>query len=180
MAIRLPSSPVLDWHSSIASATTDATTVLLPQDTDAITVAVSSSVFGLTTLQTYIQTSPDGGTTFYDVGRTSIVSNTGLPAGGLQNAEWLSVNVNNPTGRVVPSVIATGSILGVTGSIGKAGASTLASGTMSGMPIFNTNRVFLVSTGTITATSIVSVDFNGVGVIVENVEWAGSSLDSNA
>lgn len=164
MGIRIPNQNIKSY-SEVNGNTPGASSVLggtpvpfnTPQDSDAFALSLRASVSG-GGYSAIWQTSPDGGTTWYDVGRTSIVSNTGLPAGGLQNAEWLFVSNVGPSTKVVPSLIATGSIVGVTGSIGKAAASTLAAGTMSGMPIFNTNRAFLVSSGTITATSIVAVD----------------------
>lgn len=140
--------------SSVSGGTVIAFTT--PQDCDNFAVRLRASVTG-GGYSAIWQTSPDGGTTFYDVSRTSIVSNTGL-AGGTQNAEWLTVGTISSGVRIVPSLIAAGSIVGVTGSIGRAAASTLANGTSSGMPIFSTNRVFLTCTTAITATSIVSVD----------------------
>src|ERR1700690_3876075 len=124
MSIRNPGSPVLDWHSSIASAVTDATTTLLPQDTDSITVMVSSSVFGISTLNTYVQTSPDGGTTWLDMGNMGVMTGTtgGTPATALQQpivAVFNSIGATDSTG--VSSVISTGSV--VTRTINKIGAS---------------------------------------------------------
>ena len=90
MSIRNPNSPVLAFRSSIASAVTDAATVLLPQDTDSITVMVTSSVFGITTLNTFVQTSPDGGSTWYDVARTSVLSNANAVT-----AQWIAATTQS-------------------------------------------------------------------------------------
>ena len=74
MSIKQPSSPILSFRSSIASAVTDAATVVLPQDTDAITVLVTSSVFGISTLNTFVQTSVDGGSTWIDMGNIGTIT----------------------------------------------------------------------------------------------------------
>lgn len=165
MGIRLPLQTALDYKevdgntpgaSSLVGGT--ALPFFIPQDSDNIVVKLRASTTG-GGYSALIQTTDDGGTTWYDIARTSIVSNTGL-AGGLQNAEWLSIPVVGFSGgKVVASLIATGSIVGVTGSGGgRAAASTLASGTVSGLPILGTlNRVFLIATGTLTATSLVQV-----------------------
>ena len=146
MAIRTPSSPVLDWHSSIASAVTDATTVLLPQDTDAITVFVSSSVFGLTTLDTYIQTSPDGGSTWVDMANTGQMtavtgSTPALAAAGAFIAHFDTVGA--PT-RTLGS-IAGGSAVGIQ----QATSALAAARSYTGVPLMGRNlRIFHKATGT--------------------------------
>ena len=110
----------------------------IPQDTDNILVKFQASTAGAG-VSTVLQTSDDGGTTWYDVARTSIVSNTGgsILAGGQTLAEWISVPVSgygiNPQ---VLSTVNAGSILG--GTVGSAGASTLGSRQVSGLPIMGT------------------------------------------
>ena len=86
--------------------------------------------------------------------RTSIVSN----ANATVTAEWLSipvVGVGVKTGVVATSVVATGSVVSfgsVYGATGRAGASTLAQGAVSGLPIMSQyNRVFLQYTAAITS-----------------------------
>lgn len=150
MAIRLPSSPVLAFHSSIASAVTDAATVVLPQDIDAITVMQSSSVFGITTLQTYVQTSPDGGTTWIDMGNIGVVTATtgATPTTALQQP-WVAhfdvVGAQANTGTT--SVVSVGSV--VTRLINQVGASVATAGTYTGVPILGRNlRIFHKATGT--------------------------------
>jgi hypothetical protein len=150
MAIRLPSSPILAWHSSIASATTDATTCLLPQDTDAITVFVSSSVFGLTTLQTFIQTTPDGGTTWLDMGSTPVIAavtgpTTATAAQAPFVAHFDTIGARGNEGS--PSVVAVGSV--VSKSINQVTSSAIGAGCYSGVPIMGRNlRIFHKATGT--------------------------------
>ncbi len=159
MAIRLPLQGQISYQevngntpgaSSVAGGTPIPFT--LPQDTDNVVVKVVASVSG-GGYSAIFQTTDDGGTTWYDVARSSIVSNTA----GTYNAEWLSVPVISA--GINPNVISTtrsGSVLG--GTIGTAAASTLSSRQVSGLPILSPlNRIFLVSTGTITATSIIQV-----------------------
>lgn len=162
MGIRFPLQTILTYaevngNTPGASSTAGGTAVnfTIPQDTDNIVVKLvaSTTAGGYSAL---IQTTDDGGTSWYDIARTSIVSNTA----GNYNAEWLSIPVVGSSGsRVISSLVAPGSIVGVTGgSGGRAAPSTLASGTVSGLPILGTlNRVFLISTGNVTATSMVQV-----------------------
>jgi|ERR1035437_5089454 hypothetical protein len=150
MSIRQPNSPVLAWHSSIASAVTDAATVILPQDTDAITVFVTSSVFGISTLNTFVQTSPDGGSTWLDMGCIGQLTGTtgATPATALQQpyvAHFDTIGARGNEG--VPSVVAVGSV--VNQGIGKIGASVVGAGQYSGIPIMGRNlRIFHKATGT--------------------------------
>lgn len=150
MSIRIPSSPVLAFHSSIASATTDAATVLLPQDTDAITVFQSSSVFGITTLNTYVQTSPDGGTTWIDMGNIGVMTATtgATPVTALQQPFVAHFDTMGARGfEGTTSVVSVGSV--ITTSIAKVGASIAAAGTYTGVPIMGRNlRIFHKATGT--------------------------------
>lgn len=149
MSIRIPSSPVLAFHSSIASATTDAATVTLPQDTDSIVVFQTSSVFGISTLNTYIQTSPDGGTTWIDMGNIGVMTATtgATPTTALQQpfvANFNTVATAPSSGST--SVVSVGSV--VTKAINKIGASVAAAGTYTGVPIMGQKlRIFHVATG---------------------------------
>lgn len=150
MAIRLPSSPVLAFHSSIASATTDAATVILPQDTDAITVFQTSSVFGISTLKTFVQTSPDGGVTWIDMGCIGVMTGTtgATPVTALQQpwvAHFDTIGVTESQGA--SSVTAVGSV--VSNNITKQGASVTGAGQYAGVPIMGRNlRIFHQATGT--------------------------------
>lgn len=150
MAIRIPSSPVLAFRSSIASAVTDAATVLLPQDTDAITVMVTSSVFGISTLNTFVQTSVDGGSTWIDMGNIgTITATTGAtPATALQQP-WIAHfnTLGDQANQGVPSVVSVGSV--VTRNINQVGASVVGAGQYTGVPIMGRNlRIFHKATGT--------------------------------
>lgn len=149
MSIRQPSSPVLSFRSSIASAVTDAATVLLPQDTDSITVLLTSSVFGITTLNTYVQTSPDGGTTWLDMGNMGVLAGTtgGTPVTALQQPVVAVFNTIGATDSTsTSSVTAVGSV--IVRTINKIGASVAAAGTTTGLPIMGRNlRIFHVATG---------------------------------
>lgn len=150
MAIRIPSSPVLSFTSSIASAVTDAATVLLPQDTDAITVMVTSSVFGITTLNTYVQTSPDGGTTWIDMGNIGVITaTTGATTATALQQPWVAhfecISPESNSGTT--SVVSVGSV--VTRQINQGGASVATAGTYTGVPILGRNlRIFHKATGT--------------------------------
>lgn len=149
MSIRTPNSPVLAFHSSIASAVTDAATVLLPQDTDAITVFQTSSVFGISALNTYIQTTPDGGTTWIDMGNIGQMTGTtgATPTTALQQpfvAHFDTLGARGNEGS--PSVVSVGSV--VTQSINKVGASVIGAGQYSGVPLMSRLvRVFHKATG---------------------------------
>lgn len=149
MSIRTPSSPVLAFHSSIASATTDAATVILPQDCDAITVFLTASVFGISTLNTYVQTSPDGGTTWIDMGNIGVITGTTgtTPATALQNPYVATFDTFGTDQGFQTSVISVGSVVNRT--INKVGASVATAGTTTGVPIMGRNlRIFHVATGT--------------------------------
>lgn len=139
MALRLPLQGVLDYDDvgnvgagSVAGGVAKA--FVLPQDTDNVVVKFTASTAGGGVSATF-QTSDDGGTTWYDVARTSVVSNANNAT-----AQWLSI-------PVVGAGIATGvnqlnSILSV--APGSAAASTLGQRQVSGLPLLSpTARVFL-------------------------------------
>lgn len=159
MSIRLPMTTVLDvtqTDQGPGSVTLGgwAYPFKLPQDTDNVLVKFSPSITagGMSAI---FQTSDDGGTTFYDVARTSIASNSGATTVAGSQAQWISVPTIGGGDRTVvtSSLIAAGSLVsGV--SNGNAPASTLTSGQSSGLPIMGLqNRVFLISTGNATAIS---------------------------
>ena len=123
-----------------------ATTFTIPQDTDNIVVKFTASILGGGVSAT-LQTTDDGGTTYYDVARTSIISD----ANGV-TAEWINVSLVSPTPRLTTSVVATGSILTVSRTAGRAGASTLALSEVSGLPLLSTRgRIFLRYTAAVTS-----------------------------
>ena len=159
MAIRLPLQTVFTVSrttvqaggpTSVAGGRADA--FLLPQDTDNVLVKFTASVVSGGVSATF-QTSDDGGTTYYDVARTSIVSNANNAF-----AEWLSIpvaGVGVRTGIVAPSVVAVWSVVSfgsVYGATGRSAASALGQLQVSGLPIMGTqNRIFLIYTAAITS-----------------------------
>lgn len=162
MAIRLPLFGVLDYNDAANVGATSvaggvAKTFMLPQDTDNIVVKLTSSITG-GGVSALFQTSDDGGTTFYDVARTSIVSNANNTT-----AEWLSIPVcgvgvqTTVVGGIVASVggQAAASIFSATGA---AAASTLGQLEVSGLPILGQfNRVFLQYTSGVSANALARV-----------------------
>lgn len=162
MAIRLPLFGVLDYNdsgnvgvSSVAGGV--AKTFMLPQDTDNVVVKLTSSISG-GGVSAMFQTSDDGGTTFYDVARTSIVSNANNTT-----AEWLSIPV---VGAGVATTYVAGTVASVggqaaasiNGTIGAAAASTLGQKAVSGLPIMGQfNRVFLQYTAAVSANALARV-----------------------
>lgn len=148
MSIRQPLRTVLTSTNSGEDGTNSvlggiAVPFLIPQDTDNVTVKMQATTSGGGVSAT-LQTTDDGGTTWFDVGRTSIVSSaTGVLS------EWLSMPVNGFGIRTTPngSVVATGSVQATGNDAsppGSAAPSTLASKSYSGLPILSpTARIFL-------------------------------------
>lgn len=149
MSIRLPLTTVLDFDDignvgagSVAGGV--AKPFLLPQDTDNVVVKFTASVTGAA-VSAVFQTSDDGGTTYYDVARTSIIS-----LANNANAQWLSIPVIGAGQRT--GVIQSASV--ITAGTGNAAASTLGSQQVSGLPILGVaNRAFLIYTGNVTANN---------------------------
>jgi hypothetical protein len=153
MGIRLPLTTVLDYNdvnnvgaTSVAGGV--AKTFQIPQDSDNVVVKFTSSTVGGGVSATF-QTTDDGGTTWYDVARTSVVSNANN-----DNAEWLSI----PT---IGTGVATGanqlnSILSI--ATGRAAASSLGQRQVSGLPLLSpTARVFLRYDAAVPANALASV-----------------------
>lgn len=130
MSIRLPLQTVLEINdsgtSSIATGTTG--TFTIPQDTDNIVVKLIASITGGGVSAT-AQTTDDGGSTWYDLGRTSVVSDATSAS-----AQWLSIPVNGA--GIGTAVLQTTSSV-YTASIGKAESSTLGMQRMSGLPVLS-------------------------------------------
>ena len=154
MSVRLPLTTVLDAQNSgnLGAASVSggiAHPFYIPQDTDNVVVKFTASVAG-GGISTIFQTSDDGGTTWYDVARTSVVSNANNT-----NAEWLSVPVIN-SGVRTAATFSGASI--ISAGIGRAAASTVAQGQVTGLPLLSTyNRLFHVTTGNTTlVTSVVA------------------------
>lgn len=166
MGIRFPLKNVLGYNQTtengagvaVGNASTAggvAKTFTIPQDTDNVVVKLTASIKGGGVSATF-QTSDDGGTTWYDVARTSIVSNAGAATG---TAEWLSVpvvGIGARTNTAIGSVIIADSVIAANGAsygaIGSSAASSLGVKAVSGLPIMGTyNRVFLRYTAAITS-----------------------------
>ena len=163
MSIRLPLTTLLDVNNDTIRATGPASTAggvahafLIPQDTDNIVVKLTASVMAGGVSAT-LQTSDDGGTTWYDVARTSIVSNAPNT-----NAQWLStpvIGIGVRSTVIRSSIVAADSVVGsygsVYGAIGQSPASGLGQLEVSGLPILGRNaRIFLRYTAAV--TSIIS------------------------
>ena len=155
MAIRLPLTTVLDYTDTNnvgASSTAGgvAKNFFVPQDTDNIVVKLHASCVGGTVSAT-LQTTDDGGSTWFDVVRTPTLLN--VDSAGFGYDLWASAPVCGMGTRsaVLTPVIAGGSIL-QQGSIlqvtGACAASTLTAGSASGLPIMSQlNRIFLIYSG---------------------------------
>lgn len=145
MSIRLPLKVVLDRNNSVEVGSGPASVnggiayaFTLPQDTDGVVVKLAASVLGGGVSAT-LQTTDDGGTTWYDVARSSVVSNANAA-----NAEWLAAPVFGFGTNSTPSIVATGSVLAGGFTIGNAAASTLGQKSLSGLPILGIQgRVFM-------------------------------------
>lgn len=155
MGVRFPLQTVLDYNDvpqtgagSVAGGV--AKTFTIPQDTDNVVVKLTASVIAGGVSATF-QTTDDGGSTWYDVARTSIVSNANNTT-----AEWLSIPVIGPgiaTGVGFPS----GACI-VSSGVRNTAASTVGVGQTTGLPLLSTKaRVFLRYTAAITSTDLARV-----------------------
>lgn len=167
MAIRLPTQTILDVNDA---GQTGATSVAggvafpfkIPQDTDNVVVKLYASVIAGGVSATF-QTSDDGGITYYDVARTSIVSSTGVSVlggfAGNSNAEWLSIPVMGVgAANVATSVVAAGSVVSFNTTTGNAAASSLGQKSYNGLPILGQqNRIFLRYTAAVSSTDLARV-----------------------
>lgn len=161
MAIRLPLKVVLSSNNANEVGAGSALggvaiPFTIPQDTDNVVVKFQIQSAGGGASAT-LQTTDDGGTTWFDVGRTSIVSS----ANGVL-AEWLSVPVLGFGVRTNPSsVVATGSVVaGVdNGAIGQAPPSTLSAKSYSGLPIMSQQaRMFIVLQAGVSASTVLTTE----------------------
>lgn len=141
MSIRLPLQGVLDVQNNglLGAASVNggiANTFTIPQDTDNVVVKVTASVAGAG-VSVFLQTTDDGGTTWYDVARTSIVSNANN-----DTAQWLVAGTGSAGMSTAVNGFPTASILSV--GVGNTAASTLAARQISGLPLLSQlGRVFL-------------------------------------
>lgn len=164
MAIRLPLKVVLQSTNTGEDGTGSllggiAVPFMIPQDTGNIVVKMTATTAGGGVSAT-LQTTDDGGTTWFDVARTSIVSSsTGVLA------EWMSVPVDGfgyRSGAVGTSVVATGSVVSFGSTLGTTGSSPpsiLAQKSYSGLPILSQQaRIFLqmqtAAVGTVWVTEV--------------------------
>lgn len=158
MAIRLPLQTVLDYNDSgnVGATSVVSKTFMIPQDTDNVIVKVPvASIAGTNpTADVYLQTSDDGGTTFYDVLRLPTITGTIANAG----AYWGSAPVSgigirsssSPTASTASGTTQV-SVLSVTGNASVRG---LGAGQVSGLPILGQfGRVQISYGGTLTANN---------------------------
>ena len=164
MAIRLPLQKVLAVETALTPTGPASTNggvaheFLVPQDTDNIVVKLRASVMA-GGVSAVLQTTDDGGTTWYDVARTSIVSNANATT-----AEWLSspvIGIGVKTTTVPGTVASVGgqAAASIYQAIGRAGASTLGQLEVSGLPILSQrNRIFLRYTAAVTSIISENID----------------------
>lgn len=154
MAIRLPLATVLSATNNDelgAGSVGGGVPILftIPQDTDNIVLKLTASTVG-GGISAQIQTTDDGGNTWYSLGRTSVVSN----AVG-DNVQWMSISTVGQ-GIGSSSLIAVGSVIAGTG-IGTAQPSLVGSGEMTGLPILSQQaRVIIQIVGSLTSSSILT------------------------
>lgn len=155
MGIRFPLQTVLDFNDAGQTGVTSvaggvAKTFNIPQDADNIVVKLTASVIAGAVSAT-LQTTDDGGTTWYDVSRTSVVSNANNTT-----ATWCSGAVIGPGMSTAQNGFPTNSILSV--GIRSTAASTLAANQVSGLPMLSSKgRVFLQYTAAVSATDLARV-----------------------
>lgn len=149
MAIRLPLKEIGSFTAAANETGAGsvsggfAHSVTLPQDTDNVVVKLTASLVGAG-YSAVLQTTDDGGTTWYDVSRTSVVSNANTTT-----ATWCIGQVNGGGIATAQNGFPTNSIL--SSGIRSTAASTLAANQISGLPILSqTARVFVRVTGDIT------------------------------
>lgn len=150
MSIRIPQQGVIDiTHTNQGSSSVAggwAYPFQLPQDTDNVYVKMVASVTA-GGISAVFQTSDDGGTTYFDVARTSIVSANEVGAA----PQFLSIPVIG--GGIRTAATFAGASV-ISAGIGAVSASTLAQGQVSGLPVLGIqNRIFLQSAGNATAIS---------------------------
>ena len=157
MSIRLPLQTVLDQNNSTEVGSGPASVLggvayqfTLPQDTDNVVVKFQASVLAGGVSAT-LQTTDDGGTTWYDVARTSIVSNANATSAEWLSAPVLGTGVQN-TVFTQTSVVGTTNVAIASRTTGSAAASSLGVSGYSGLPILSQRgRVFLRYTNAVTS-----------------------------
>ena len=117
--------------------------ITIPQDADALVIKFTASVAGAG-YSAVLQTTDDGGATYYDVARTSIVSNANNTT-----ATWAMGQVNGGGIATAQNNFPTNSVMSV--GIRSTAASTLGANQVSGLPLLSDKaRVFVRITGDIT------------------------------
>lgn len=155
MSVRIPLVTVLDYNDAGQTGATSvaggvAKTFTIPQDTDNVVVKLTASVIAGGVSAT-LQTTDDGGSTWYDVARTSIVSNANNTT-----ADWISAPVVGAGVATGVNGFPTASLLSV--GIGSAAASTVGVRQITGLPIMSQlGRVFLRYTAAVTSTDLARV-----------------------
>lgn len=153
MAIRLPLKTAFTLTDSATSSVATGTiaTFTLPQDTDNAVLKLQASVIG-GGVSAYVQTTDDGGTTYYDVGRTSVIS---------AGTQWLSLPIISAgTGTGFTSIVGTTQ---GTPAIGSANASTVGIRQMTGLPLLSPQGRVVLSysaAGTSNTTVVAEVKVN--------------------
>lgn len=151
MSIRIPIQTVLDYTDTGTGATSVVSkTFTIPQDADNITLKVPVASISGTAPQVdiYLQTSDDGGTTFYDQARIrlpqTVVSSTISIANA--SAQWFSTPVLG-LGASQSSVVT-----------GNASVRGLAANTYSGLPVMGQiGQIQIAYSGTISTNNNVQV-----------------------
>jgi len=148
--IRLPLKVIANFSDDNDTGTGSVSGIIphvfqLPQDCDNVVVKFTASCVG-TGLSAVLQTTDDGGTTYYDCARTSIVSNATNAT-----AQWLSVPVNGG-GIQTAATYATGSIVAM--GIGNAQSIQLPQRAVSGLPILSQQaRIGIIITADVTSAA---------------------------
>ena len=158
MAIRLPLKTILssDNNGEVGAGSVGGgvpLTMTLPQDTDNVVVKFTASTVG-GGVSALFQTTDDGGTTWYDVARTSVVSNANNA-----NAQWLNIPISGQgfrsAAQAQTSVAGSTNVAVMLNTIGSANSSTLSQSQVSGLPILSQKaRVLLIITGDLTASTV--------------------------
>lgn len=157
MAIRLPLKAItFTNHNEVGAGSAAGVVtnlVTLPQDTDNVVVKLQACTVG-GGVSAVFQTTDDGGTTYYDISRTSIVSNANATT-----AQWLTIPVSGQGFR--SAVQGQNSVAGATNvavilqTTGSAAASALGQYQTTGLPILSQQaRIALILTGDLTTSSI--------------------------
>lgn len=156
MSIRLPLQTVISQNNNdeVGAGSVNGFVAgapfVIPQDTDNVTVKMTVTAAG-GGVSAMLQTTDDGGTTWYGVARTSIVS-----AATGDAVQWLSIPVIG-FGTRSSSVVSVGSV--VSGAIiGNAAPSTLSAiGGYTGLPLLSpTARIIIQMQAGITSSSILT------------------------